>query len=126
VIADVLLKLGHGARSSCTAPVDRRALARSPNLVCEVRNGAVERREIDPLDLGVARCDPGELRGGTAEENAQRIRNVFAGGNGGTRSAILLNAAGAIAAPARCRPERGARAARPPSTRVPRAPASRS
>jgi anthranilate phosphoribosyltransferase len=32
------------------------------------------------------------------EENAAAIRAVFAGQNGGRRSAILLNAAGAIAA----------------------------
>ena len=55
-------------------------------------------REIDPLELGIERCDPAELRGGTPAENAQKIREVFAGGNGGRRSAILLNAAGAIAA----------------------------
>jgi anthranilate phosphoribosyltransferase len=58
----------------------------------------VTQREIDPLDLGVPRCDPAELRGGDATANAARIRDVFSGGNGGTRSAILLNAAGAIAA----------------------------
>jgi anthranilate phosphoribosyltransferase len=69
-----------------------------PNLLCEVVDGDVRRREIDPEDLGVPRCDPDELRGGTAEENAQHIRDVFAGGDGGRRSAILLNAAGAIAA----------------------------
>jgi anthranilate phosphoribosyltransferase len=61
-------------------------------------DGFVRRREIDPLDLGVERCDPDELRGGDATENAQKIRDVFAGANGGRRSAILLNAAGAIAA----------------------------
>jgi anthranilate phosphoribosyltransferase len=61
-------------------------------------DGEVRRREIDPLDLGVERCDPDELRGGSAEENARKIRDVFAGGNGGRRSAIILNAAGAIAA----------------------------
>ncbi|MGZ4319591.1 MAG: anthranilate phosphoribosyltransferase, partial [Gaiellaceae bacterium] len=55
-------------------------------------------REIDPLDLGIERCDPDELRGGTADENAAKLREVFAGGTGGRRSAILLNAAGAIAA----------------------------
>src|SRR2546421_316425 len=48
--------------------------------------------------LGAPRCDPGELRGGSAAENAASIRGVFAGENGGRRSAILLNAAGAIAA----------------------------
>jgi anthranilate phosphoribosyltransferase len=69
-----------------------------PNLVCEVVDGAVHERQVDPLDLGVPRCDPNELQGGTAVENAAAIRAVFAGGNGGRRSAVLLNAAGAIAA----------------------------
>jgi anthranilate phosphoribosyltransferase len=99
VIADVLAKLGarrafvvHGAGG-----IDELSPT-GPNLVCEVHDGTVTRREIDPLDLGIPRCDPNELRGGTAEENAQRIRDVFDGGNGGRRSAILLNAAGAIAA----------------------------
>ena len=53
---------------------------------------------IDPLELGVERCDPSELRGGSPAENAQAIRDVFAGADGGRRDAILLNAAGAIAA----------------------------
>jgi anthranilate phosphoribosyltransferase len=99
VIADVLAQLGarrafvvHGAGG-----IDELSPA-GPNLVCEVVDGDVHRREIDPLDLGVPRCAPEELRGGDAAENAQRIREVFHGGNGGRRSAILLNAAGAIAA----------------------------
>jgi anthranilate phosphoribosyltransferase len=99
VIADVLAKLGarrafvvHGAGG-----IDELSPA-GPNLVCEVVDGDVRRREIDPLDLGVERCDPDELRGGSAEENARKIREVFEGGNGGRRSAIVLNAAGAIAA----------------------------
>ena len=69
-----------------------------PNLVCEVVDGGVREREIDPLELGVDRCAPEELRGGSPEENAQAIRDVFAGADGGRRDAILLNAAGAIAA----------------------------
>jgi len=69
-----------------------------PNLVCEVVEGRVHEREIDPLELGIARCDPTELRGGSPPENAAAIRTVFAGEEGGRRSAILLNAAGAIAA----------------------------
>jgi anthranilate phosphoribosyltransferase len=99
VIADVLAKLGarrafvvHGAGG-----IDELSPA-GPNLVCEVVDGDVRRREIDPLELGVERCDPDELRGGSALENATKIREVFEGGNGGRRSAILLNAAGAIAA----------------------------
>jgi anthranilate phosphoribosyltransferase len=99
VIADVLAQLDarrafvvHGAGG-----IDELSPS-GPNLVCEVVGGMVTRREIDPLDLGIARCDPAELRGGNAVENAARIREVFDGANGGRRSAILLNAAGAIAA----------------------------
>jgi anthranilate phosphoribosyltransferase len=99
VIADVLAKLGaqrafvvHGAGG-----IDELSPA-GPNLVCEVVDGAVHRREIDPEELGIARCDPAELRGGTAAENARQIREVLGGATGGRRSAVLLNAAGAIAA----------------------------
>ena len=70
-----------------------------PNLVCEVVDGTVHERTIDPVDLGVARCAPEELRGGSPEQNAAVIRAVFSGEErGAKRDAILLNAAGAIAA----------------------------
>ena len=98
-IAEVLAQLGarrafvvHGAGG-----IDELSPA-GPNLVCEVVKGDVREREIDPLELGVPRCDPDELRGGSPEENAAAIRAVFEGENGGRRSAVLLNAAGAIAA----------------------------
>ena len=98
-IADVLLRLGatrafvvHGAGG-----VDELSPA-GPNLVCEVADGKVRRRVIDPLELGVSRCAPETLRGGEPAENAQTIREIFAGSDGGRRDAVLLNAAGAIAA----------------------------
>jgi anthranilate phosphoribosyltransferase len=98
-IADVLAQLGahrafvvHGAGG-----IDELSPA-GPNLVCEVVDGGVREREIDPLELGVPRCEPDELRGGSPEQNAAAIRAVFEGENGGRRSAVLLNAAGAIAA----------------------------
>jgi len=98
-IADVLAQLGsrrafvvHGAGG-----IDELSPA-GPNLVCEVVNGEVSEREVEPLELGIPRCAPEELRGGTATENATAIREVLAGVGGGRRDAILLNAAGAIAA----------------------------
>jgi anthranilate phosphoribosyltransferase len=69
------------------------------NLVAEVVDGEVLERRLDPeAELGIPRCSIDELRGGKPAENAEAIRQVFAGGNGGRRDAILLNAAGAIAA----------------------------
>jgi anthranilate phosphoribosyltransferase len=98
-IADVLAQLGanrafvvHGA-----AGIDELSPA-GPNLVAEVVDGDVRERTIDPLELGIPRCSPDELRGGSPDENATAIREVFAGAPGGRRDAILLNAAGAIAA----------------------------
>jgi anthranilate phosphoribosyltransferase len=98
-LAEVLAALGarrafvvHGAGG-----IDELSPA-GPNLVYEVVDGGVREREIDPLALGIARCAPEVLRGGSPEENAAAIREVFEGGNGGRRDAILLNAAGAIAA----------------------------
>jgi anthranilate phosphoribosyltransferase len=70
-----------------------------PNLVAEVADGEVVERRLDPeAELGIPRCNVNELRGGTPAENAEAIREVFAGKRGGQRDAILLNAAGAIAA----------------------------
>src|SRR5262249_38203125 len=69
------------------------------NLVAEVVDGRVHERRLDPEnELGLPRCSVEELRGGSPCENAAAIREVFAGADGGRRSAILLNAAGAIAA----------------------------
>lgn len=99
-IAEVLVRLGarrayvvHGG--GC---IDELSPA-GPNLVAEVVDGDIRERELDAeAELGVPRCTIAELRGGTPAQNAQAIRDVFAGANGGRRSAILLNAAGAIAA----------------------------
>ena len=70
-IAEVLAQLGarrafvvHGAHG-----IDELSPA-GPNLVCEVVDGEVREREIDPLELGIERCDPAELRGGSPAENA--------------------------------------------------------
>jgi anthranilate phosphoribosyltransferase len=98
-MARVLARLGarrafvvHGAGG-----VDELSPA-GPNLVCEVSGGRVRRREIDPKDFGVPRCRPRDLAGGSPAENARTIRDIFAGAGGPKREAVLLNAAGAIAA----------------------------
>lgn len=98
-IADVLTALGaerafvvHGY-----AGVDELSPA-GPNIVSEVVHGSVRDRVIDPWEIGIERCSAGELRGGSPRENAAAIRRVFDGERGGKREAVVLNAAGAIAA----------------------------
>jgi anthranilate phosphoribosyltransferase len=99
-IAEVLATLGarrafvvHGAGGiDELSPV-------GPNLIAEVVEGTVRERTLDPeAELGLPRCDVAELRGGTPAENAAAVREVFDGADGGRRNAVLLNAAGAIAA----------------------------
>jgi anthranilate phosphoribosyltransferase len=63
-----------------------------------VHSGEIKEYELDPLDLGVPRCAPEELRGGDPATNAAALRDVLAGADGGHRSAVLLNAAGGVAA----------------------------
>src|SRR5207302_743290 len=67
-----------------------------PSLVCEVVDGSVHERTIDPEELGVERCSLEALAGGAPAENAAAVRRIFAGERGGPREAILLNAAAAI------------------------------
>lgn len=69
-----------------------------PNLVCEVVGGSVRQREIDPIDLGIPRCAPSDLAGDSPADNARTVREIFEGARGPRRDAVLLNAAGAIAA----------------------------
>ncbi len=69
-----------------------------PNVVCEVADGEICDRTIDPRELGIEPCDPAELAGGSPDENAADIHAIFGGAKGGKREAVLLNAAGAIAA----------------------------
>src|SRR5205823_6517880 len=98
-IAEVLAQLGsrrafvvHGAGG-----IDELSPC-GPNEVCEVADGKVIERTIDPEELGIEPCSVRDLRGGSPEENAAAIREIFAGGGNGRRDAVLLNAAGAVAA----------------------------
>jgi anthranilate phosphoribosyltransferase len=98
-VADALAVLGsrrafvvHGAHG-----VDELSPA-GLNLVFEVTEGEVRERMFDPVELGLARCDPEELLGGSPEENARTMRDVLSGARGAKRDAVVLNAAGAIAA----------------------------
>lgn len=63
-----------------------------------VEGGAVSAQTLDPADLGIERASLDELQGGDAERNAQTARALFAGEAGPVRDAVLLNAAGALAA----------------------------
>ncbi len=64
--------------------------------VCEIRDGWVKNYEIDPRDYGFELCKKEDLVGGTPDENAQIIRDIFAGGKGPKRDTVVLNSAAAL------------------------------
>lgn len=63
-----------------------------------VDGGTVRSERIDPGTFGLDLCTPEDLRGGDAKHNAEVVRQVLAGEQGHVRNAVLLNAAGAVAA----------------------------
>jgi anthranilate phosphoribosyltransferase len=96
-VAEVLILLGveralvvHGAGG-----IDELSPA-GPTLVQEVMNAEVVERTVHPEEIGVRRCDPNELSGGSPQENADAIRAIFEGTRGAKRDAVLLNAAAAF------------------------------
>ncbi|WP_137723782.1 anthranilate phosphoribosyltransferase [Prescottella subtropica] len=68
------------------------------SVVHVVSGGTVRTQKLDPTDLGITRVSLDALRGGNADHNARVARGIFAGDPGPVRDAVLLNAAGAIAA----------------------------
>src|SRR5207253_1595379 len=78
-IAEVLAQLGsrrayvvHGAGG-----IDELSPC-GPNEVCEVVDGEVRERTIDPEELGIEPCSLEELRGGSPAENAAGFRDALA------------------------------------------------
>ena len=49
-----------------------------PNLVCEVADGNVRRYELDPVELGIPRCDPAELAAATRRRTRRRCATCSA------------------------------------------------
>ena len=69
------------------------------NRISHLKDGAVRTYDLDPAELGLAHATVADLRGGTPDEAAVMMRELFSLKlKGARRDAILLNAAGAIAA----------------------------
>jgi anthranilate phosphoribosyltransferase len=69
------------------------------NRISHLKDGAVRTYSLDPADLDLPRASVADLRGGTPDESAVMMRDLFNGKlNGARRDAVLLNTAGALAA----------------------------
>ena len=69
-----------------------------PASIYEASGGSVKSYEIDPLDLGIPRCDVKDLAGGDAALNAAILKDVFGGERNAVADALNLNAGVALAA----------------------------
>jgi anthranilate phosphoribosyltransferase len=64
--------------------------------VAALENGAVEHHEIRPKDAGLATATLAQLKGGSAQENADAITRLLGGEQGAFRDIVLLNASAAL------------------------------
>ncbi|HEX2318456.1 MAG TPA: anthranilate phosphoribosyltransferase [Streptosporangiaceae bacterium] len=71
-----------------------------PSTVWIARAGTVAQTRFDPAEIGIARCESADLRGGDPAQNAAVARSVLAGQSGPVRETVLLNAAAALVAEA--------------------------
>jgi len=69
-----------------------------PNLVVELRDGAVQETTLDPAGLGIRAPRLEDLAGGTPAENAEIALRLLSGAPGPHRDAVLLNASVALVA----------------------------
>ncbi len=64
--------------------------------VAELRNGLITRFEVTPEHAGVPRATPADLKGGSAQDNAQALRALLHGRCGPYRDIVVLNAAAGL------------------------------
>jgi anthranilate phosphoribosyltransferase len=65
-------------------------------LLYDVHPGSVVRTSRDPADLGMPRCDPADLAGGSPSHNAGQLLTALSGETGPHRDSIVLGAALAL------------------------------
>ena len=67
-----------------------------PTKVAELKAGVVRLFEIAPEDVGIARADPTDLKGGDAATNAVALKSVLAGEPSAYRDIVLMNAGASL------------------------------
>jgi anthranilate phosphoribosyltransferase len=70
--------------------------------VAVLEHGRVSLRDVAPEEAGLKRSTLTALKGGTAEENARAIRELFGGAKTPFRDIVLLNAAAALLVADKC------------------------
>jgi anthranilate phosphoribosyltransferase len=66
--------------------------------ICELKDGRINSYAISPENFGLSRASLDSLKGGTAEQNATRLRGILTGATGPARDVVLMNASAALLA----------------------------
>jgi anthranilate phosphoribosyltransferase len=66
--------------------------------VCEVKGSHIVHYTISPEKIGLAQSNSDSLKGGSAKENAELLRNILSGAPGPQRDAVLMNTAAVLLA----------------------------
>ena len=95
--ADALLALG-AERAMVVHGVDGmdEISTTGATLVAELKDGALRMQDLTPERLGVKRATLDDLRGGTAAENAQAVKDVLSGKPGPFADLVAVNAGAAV------------------------------
>lgn len=95
--ADALLALG-AERAMVVHGVDGmdEISTTGATLVAELKDGGLRMQDLTPERLGVKRVTLDDLRGGTAAENAQAVKDVLSGKPGPFADLVAVNAGAAI------------------------------
>jgi anthranilate phosphoribosyltransferase len=72
-----------------------------PTLAFEIRDGAIERRELEPSDFAVSTATPADLKGGDRLRNVEITASVLNAARGPQRDIVIANAAAALVAAGR-------------------------
>lgn len=97
IFAQALLNLGtqHALVVSSEDGLDEISIAALTH-VAEVKGGQINKFEITPQDYGILKSSLDDIRGGSAQENAEILLSVLKGEAGPCRDIVLLNSAAAI------------------------------
>jgi len=66
--------------------------------VCELKGSRIESYTISPEELGLPSAGSDSLKGGSAKENAELLRNILSGASGPQRDVVLMNTAAVLLA----------------------------
>lgn len=75
--------------------------------LCELNEGKVSVREIQPEEFGLSRTSPDSLQGGGPSANAEQMREILGGRSGSLRDWVLANTSAALVAAGKVKDFRG-------------------